>query len=80
MIWKSSKLTISNKFSMQSIKNSETQINPAFEDSKHNFKQEETSDSKKENQAINGMWAVLILLNQDSKLKIFQSSISEESI
>lgn len=39
---------------MQSIKNSGTQINPAFEDSKRNFKQEETSDSKKENQAING--------------------------
>lgn len=39
---------------MQLIKNSETQINPAFEDSKHNFKQEATSDSKKENQVING--------------------------
>jgi len=40
---------------MPLIKNLETPINPVFEDFKRNLKQEETSDFKKESQAINGM-------------------------
>lgn len=46
---------------MPLIKNLETPINPVFEDFKLNSKQEETLDSKKVNQAINGMSVVLTL-------------------
>lgn len=80
MTWRRSKSIIFNKFLMPLIKNLETLINPVFEDFKQNLKQEETSDFKKESQAINGMWVVLTLSNQGSKLKIFQSLILEESI